>query len=72
MTTTVTVKEAYLKPGRAGLQVRQTDGRVLPTEGKRVALTPYWRRRIADGDVVVGSAPAKRKAAARPQTKSED
>lgn len=63
------MKDAYLKP-RAGLQVRQPDGRVLPVDGKRVTITPYWSRRIADGDVVEGTAPAKRKAKA--QTKSED
>ena len=43
------------------LQVRLEDGSgYLAAEGQTVALTGYWHRRLADGDVIeVPDAPAK-------------
>ena len=44
---------------RAGLRVRHEDparGHV-PAEGTDVALTTYYHRRLADGDLVVEDAP---------------
>lgn len=54
---------AYLIPrtGLAVLQPRDHKRPVptpLPAEGATVTLTPYWRRRLADGDVKLGK-PAK-------------
>ncbi|EEG08231.1 DUF2635 domain-containing protein [Pseudogulbenkiania ferrooxidans] len=40
------------------LRVRLEDGSgYLPTDGQAVALTAYYRRRLADGDVEVISEP---------------
>lgn len=59
----------HLRPARPGLRVvdprdRDKRGRMrpLPEDGKRVRLTQYWMRRLADGDVVEGKAKAKAKA----------
>ncbi|MCD7099118.1 DUF2635 domain-containing protein [Stenotrophomonas sp. MMGLT7] len=54
---------AYLIPrtGLAVLQPRDHKRPVptpLPAEGATVTLTPYWRRRLADGDVTAGEPPA--------------
>lgn len=65
------MREEHLKPAREGLRVRRPDGRLLPAEGARVAITPYWHRRLAAGDVVRGRAPAKSAAKAQPK-KSEE
>jgi hypothetical protein len=62
------VREEHLKPARDGLRVRQPDGRLLPAEGARVAITPYWLRRLNDGDVVRGKPPAR----AKPQPKQSE
>jgi hypothetical protein len=43
----------YVKPS-PGLKVRDPASRLhLPPEGKRVAETSYWIRRIKQGDVVL-------------------
>lgn len=43
----------FLKPAREGLVVGDPDrGCVLPPDGTRCRDTSYWRRRLADGDVV--------------------
>jgi hypothetical protein len=51
-------KELFLKPA-PGLTIRDAanKGQVLPPEGKVVTLTPYWTRRLKEGDVVLASAP---------------
>lgn len=42
-----------LRPASNGLVVPLADGSgILPPEGAPVVLNSYWRRRIADGDVV--------------------
>jgi hypothetical protein len=43
-----------IKPAGANL-VRNPDNgnRHLQSDGETLVITPYWRRRIADGDVVV-------------------
>jgi hypothetical protein len=45
-----------IKPAN-GAHVRDPrDASVLPTEGRVVPLTQYWRRRLAEGSVVTVSA----------------
>lgn len=36
----------------AGARVRHPDGQVLAENGDPVAMNPYWRRKLAAGDVV--------------------
>jgi hypothetical protein len=44
-------REAFLKP-QGGLIVKDPITlRALPAEGAKVVLTPYWKRRLRDGDV---------------------
>lgn len=42
-----------IKPGRDGLRVRKPDGGVLDSAGEAVIWTPYWQRRLTDGDVQI-------------------
>lgn len=44
-------KTLILAPAE-GRKVRHPDGRLLKTEGEAVTASPYWTRRINDGDVV--------------------
>lgn len=52
-----------------GLVVRKPTGEALPPEGETLALSPWWLRRQADGDVSITDpvaaqaepAPAKKK-----------
>lgn len=44
-------KTKVLKPAE-GATVRHEDGMRLAADGEAVTVTPYWARRIADGDVV--------------------
>ena len=53
---------AFLKPA-AGLKVRHQDprrGHVDP-DGEEIVLTSFYRRRLADGDLVRAKRPAKPK-----------
>jgi hypothetical protein len=52
------MKKEYIVP-RPGLVVRDEYRRPIPENGLEVELTTYWRRRIADGDVVVQSKKGK-------------
>lgn len=67
---------AYLIP-RAGLTVLIPRGgkylvpTPLPAEGTSIALSTYWRRRIADGDVTVGEPPAPAKGKAKATTDTD-
>lgn len=61
--------KAHLTPKR-GLVVRDPlTGLQLPAEGAEVSMTPYWLRRMADGDVHEKAAakPAKPNTAHRSQ-----
>lgn len=40
-----------LRPA-AGARVRHPDGQVLAEKGDPVVMNPYWRRKLAAGDVV--------------------
>lgn len=40
-----------LKPGE-DRRVRHEDGRLLDAGGETVPSSPYWLRRLADGDVI--------------------
>ena len=52
----------YLIP-QSGLTVPfEVGGKHLPPEGKDVPWTPYWARRVKEGAVKIGKAPAKTKA----------
>lgn len=45
-------KPLYLKPAE-GRRVRREDGPLLDPDGELVSASPYWERRLADGDVEV-------------------
>lgn len=51
-----------LRPA-SGALVRKPDGVALAEAGELVALTPYFTRLLADGDVLPGKALKKRKSA---------
>lgn len=51
------MEKVHLRP-RPGIRVRTPDGALLPEAGKAFELNSYWRRRIADGDVLTGAPPA--------------
>ncbi|MDX9860886.1 MAG: DUF2635 domain-containing protein [Rhodospirillales bacterium] len=42
----------YLKPADPKIKVRKPDGSHLAPEGEDLPDTPYWRRRLKDGDVI--------------------
>lgn len=53
----------YVIP-KSGIVIRDPDLKTLvPAEGREVPDTQFWQRRIRDGDVTVGKAPATRTAA---------
>lgn len=51
----------FIKPA-AGRRVRLHDGRLMPQEGWEVDDDAIWQRRLRDGDVVLGAAPAPNQA----------
>lgn len=54
----------YVIP-KNGIVIRDPDLKThLPAEGREVPDTPFWHRRIMDGDVTVGKAPAPKTVAA--------
>lgn len=54
------MEQVYLKPGRAGLVVRDPDsGKPLAAEGERKPLSLFWRRRMKQGDAVKAAKPRK-------------
>ncbi|WP_248806053.1 DUF2635 domain-containing protein [Pseudomonas sp. MWU13-2100] len=53
MTQRITVVPA---PGRAVPDPEAGD--LLPLEGREVADSAWWRRRLADGDITLNTAPA--------------
>jgi hypothetical protein len=58
----------YIKPARPDLVVRKPDRTVLAAAGETVTWTPYWQRRLGDGDVVEARSPAPSKS----RTKAEE
>lgn len=54
----------FIRPA-TGLVVRMPEGGTLPAEGMEVEHSLFWRRRLADGDVVLAkpARPAKEIAA---------
>lgn len=50
------MKTQFLKP-KAGLKVRDPKGGYLPEVGDDVLMSPYWTRRLKDGDVVKATKP---------------
>jgi hypothetical protein len=56
-----------------GLLVRDPErGCHLPAEGATVPLTPYWRRRLRDGDVVLAAKQPKPRATRKPVPVDQD
>lgn len=54
------MQHIFVRP-RDGLVLRMPEGfGTLPAEGMEVEDSLYWRRRIADGDVLLGPAPASK------------
>ncbi len=49
---------AFIKPAQPGTLVRKPINGYLAADGEEVTLDSYWRRRLADGDVVVAQPPA--------------
>ncbi|MFH3051088.1 DUF2635 domain-containing protein, partial [Klebsiella michiganensis] len=43
----------HIKPARAGLLVRKSDGQRLSPEGETLLMSAWWHRREAEGDVVI-------------------
>jgi len=66
-------ERATLRPARAGLIVPDPDhgGLPLPSTGRELVLSSYWRRRLADGDVVVVTPPAERPTEHRPTLRGD-
>ena len=68
--------EKVLLVPKPGLLVRDPiTGRALPPEGGEKPLSPYWRRRIKDGDVSRGRAkpqPAAGRRAGNQEPSKED
>jgi hypothetical protein len=68
----------FVKPAPAGdslpgthLRVLDPDtGQILPPEGLDVPATPYWLRRLADGDVIVP--PSSEQTSARPRKAAQE
>lgn len=53
--------DLFVKPAQ-GLKVRNpATGQPIPIEGAKVPASPYWRRRLADGDVVGANEGGKKK-----------
>lgn len=47
----------YLIPAQGRTVADPDRGDALPAEGREVAFTQYWQRRVADGDVSEGQRP---------------
>lgn len=47
------MQRVNIKPRREGKIVRDTDGSIIPQEGKLVPLNTYWSRRLKAQDVVL-------------------
>ncbi|WP_299378826.1 DUF2635 domain-containing protein [uncultured Kiloniella sp.] len=63
------MKKAFLKPAEEGLIVRDPVTLLpLPAEGDEVEFNSHWRRRLAQGDVMIAE---KAKAQSKPQLKKE-
>lgn len=63
----------FIKPASVDVRVpdpsqRGTPGYWLPAEGREVEFSPYWARRLRDGDVIEAAPPAAAPAAAPPAT----
>lgn len=62
------MKTLHVKPA-PGLQVRRGAYQFLAESGERVPDTPYWRRRLRDGDVLMVE-PATKAKDSKPNTKT--
>ncbi|AXD31989.1 DUF2635 domain-containing protein [Salmonella enterica subsp. enterica serovar Braenderup] len=64
----VTMEQKLIKPARENVRVRRPDGAHLSPEGERLDVGAYWRRREAEGDVVIADIPAETSC---PETKNQ-
>ena len=57
-------KNLFVRPSREGLLVRTREGghRILDADGETVAMTPYWQKRLREGDVVEAKKPSTKPA----------
>ena len=63
----------FLKPSDKSLKVFDPATKLhLPMEGKKVAKSSYWMRRIADGDVVEAKEPIKKKVIKKESEKNKE
>jgi hypothetical protein len=58
-----TADRVFIKPGTmpdgTPMKARKPMGGFLAADGEEVNLDSHWRRRLADGDVVLAEPPAK-------------
>jgi Protein of unknown function (DUF2635). len=64
----VTMEQKLIKPARKNVRVRKPDGAHLSPKGERLDVRAYWRRREAEGDVVIADIPAE---TSRSETKNQ-
>ena len=57
MTEKVFIKPGVMPDGVTPIKVRKPTGTHLAEAGEEVVLESYWRRRLADGDVVEATPP---------------
>ena len=51
-------EQQYLIPKSGLVVIDPATGKPLPSQGAYVPVDPYWHRRLLDGDVTQGAAPA--------------
>ncbi|CAD6177781.1 hypothetical protein AOY57_05430 [Escherichia coli] len=52
------MSKKWIRPARDGVLVRRPDGTHLSLQGEALDVGAYWRRREAEGDVVITAIPA--------------
>lgn len=58
--------QIFLAPARPGLIVRDPEtGKPLDAAGEYKPVNPYWKRRLAGGDVIAAKSPDKINTSAR-------
>lgn len=63
----------FLRPASPDLIVPmpERNGARLPEQGQEVPNTPYWHRRLREGSVIEGKAPAEKSARAKSERPTE-
>jgi hypothetical protein len=65
-------EKIYVIPAKGLTVIDPANGRALPPDGKAVDAGVYWIRRLNEGDVTEGKAPAASAASAKPAAKSKE